>query len=85
MIERIKTTHMTRKEWLLERRKSVGGSEVGAILGLNQWASPYSVWANKTGRVPDAVPNEAMRQGTDLEEYVAKRFSEKSGLKGGAG
>ena len=81
MIERIKTTHMTRKEWLLERRKSVGGSEVGAILGLNQWASPYSVWANKTGRVPDAVPNEAMRQGTDLEEYVAKRFSEKSGLK----
>lgn len=81
MIERIKTTGMSRDEWLQERRKSIGGSEIGSILGLNKWASPYSVWANKTGRVPDTEPNEAMRQGIDLEYYVAKRFMEKSGLK----
>lgn len=81
MIERIKTTGMSREAWLAERRKSVGGSEVGAVLGLNPWASPYSVWANKTGRLPDAEPNEAMRQGTDLENYVARRFMEASGLR----
>lgn len=81
MIKRIKTSGMSRNEWLQERRKSIGGSEIGAILGLNKWASPYSVWANKTGRIPDQEPNESMRQGTDLEDYVARRFMEKSGLK----
>ena len=81
MVERIKTTGMSRNDWLQERRKSIGGSEIGAVLGLNKWASPYSIWANKTGRVPDAEPNEAMRQGADLEDYVARRFVEKSGLK----
>ena len=83
MITKIKTTGMSREEWLEERRKSIGGSDLGAILGLNKWSSPYAVWANKTGRVPDAEPNEAMRQGTDLEDYVAQRFMEKSGLKVG--
>lgn len=81
MIERIKTSDMTRAEWLEERRKSIGGSEIGAILGLNPYASPFSVWANKTGRLPDAEPNEAMRQGADLEDYVARRFSELTGLR----
>lgn len=81
MITKIKTAGMSRAEWLEERKKSIGGSEIGAILGLNPWASPYSVWANKTGRTPDAEPNEAMRQGTDLEDYVARRFAELSGLK----
>jgi putative phage-type endonuclease len=81
MIEKISTVNLSRSQWLEERRKSVSGSEVGAILGLNQYASPFSVWANKTGRTPDAEPNEAMRQGTDLEGYVARRFTEASGLK----
>lgn len=81
MIERIKTSNMTRAEWLEERRRSIGGSEVGAILGLNPYAGPFSVWANKTGKVPDAEPSEAMRQGTDLEDYVARRFSERTGLR----
>lgn len=81
MITKIKTSDMSRSAWLAERRKSIGGSEVGAILGLNKYASAYSVWANKTGQVPDIEPNEAMRQGTDLEDYVAHRFAELSGWK----
>ena len=81
MIERIKTSDMTRAEWLEERRKSIGGSEIGAVLGLSPYAGPFSVWANKAGRMPDAEPNEAMRQGADLENYVARRFSERTGLR----
>lgn len=78
-IHRISTRRMTRAEWLEERRKSVGGSEIGAIMGLNPYSSPVSVWANKLGFVPDDEPNEAMIQGNDLEIYVAERFTRLTG------
>lgn len=55
MIIKIKTSDMSRADWLSERRKSIGGSEIGSILGLNKYASAYSVWANKTGRAPDIL------------------------------
>ena len=78
-IKKIKTP--SRESWLAERKKSLGGSDMGAVLGLNEYSSPYAVWADKTGRSPAKEQNEAMRLGVDLEDYVAKRFSEKSGLK----
>lgn len=81
MISKTNTKRMARDEWLAERRKSIGGSEIGAIMGLNKYQSPVSVWANKLGIVPDAEPNEAMIQGTDLEEYVAERFARLTGKK----
>lgn len=70
---------MSREEWLELRRHSIGGSDAAAIIGLSKWASPYTVWADKTGRLPDKPDTEAMRQGRDLEEYVAQRFSEAMG------
>ena len=54
---------------------------MGAVLGLNRFRSPYSVWADKTGKLPDAEDTEAMRIGRDLEPYVLRRFAEKSGLR----
>lgn len=81
MIHTISTANMSRDEWLAERKNSIGGSELGAILGLNPWCSPYTVWALKTGLITEPEDNEAMRQGRDLEEYVAQRFAEKSGYK----
>ena len=73
------TLSMSREEWLELRRHSIGGSDAAAIIGLSKWASPYTVWADKTGRLPDKPDTEAMRQGRDLEEYVAQRFSEATG------
>ena len=81
MIHKTSTRSMTREEWLAERRKSLGGSDMGAVLGMHRYSSPYAVWADKTGRIPDQEDNEAMRQGRDLEDYVARRFTEKSGKK----
>lgn len=75
-LTRIDTRSMSRNEWLALRKKSIGGSDAAGIIGLNQYATPYTVWANKTGRLPDAEDNEAMRQGRDLEDYVAKRWEE---------
>lgn len=78
-IRRISTKGMNRQEWLRLRRLSIGGSDAASIIGLNRWASPFSVWAEKTGRTPEKLDNEAMRQGRDLEEYVAFRFCEETG------
>lgn len=79
MITKIKTN--THEEWLEERKKSLGGSDVGAVLGMNTYSSPYTVWAEKTGKLPPFEGNEWTRLGNDLEHYVAQRFSEASGFK----
>lgn len=79
MMTKIPTAGMSREDWLRERRNSLGGSDIGAVLGLNKYATPYTVWAEKTGRLPPKEDSEAMRQGRDLEPYVAERFSERSG------
>lgn len=80
-ITAVSTLGMSREDWLQRRKGSIGGSDAAAIVGLSRWSSPYSVWADKTGRVPDKEDNEAMRQGRDLEEYVARRFTEATGKK----
>ncbi len=67
---------LDRKEWLEERRKSIGGSDAAALLGMNEWESPYSIWADKLGLLPEKEETEAMRIGRDLEEYVARRWME---------
>jgi putative phage-type endonuclease len=70
-----------REQWLELRRKGLGGSDAGAILGLNPYASAFQVYCDKLGLLEDQPDNEAMRQGRDLEDYVARRFSEKEGKK----
>lgn len=72
----------TRDEWLEDRMQGIGGSDAGAVLGFTQYKSPYTLWCEKTGRIDSDVPdNEAMRQGRDLEQYVAERWMEATGKK----
>lgn len=78
---KIPTTNMSHDEWLEHRQKSIGGSDASTIIGLNPWSSPYTVWADKLGKIPPKEDNEAMRQGRDLEAYVAERFCERMGKK----
>lgn len=79
----ISTANMSREEWLQRRMKSIGGSDAGAILGLcnDKYASPMTVWGDKTGRIPPKEDTEAMRIGRDLEDYVAQRWCEATGKK----
>jgi putative phage-type endonuclease len=58
-------------------RSGVGGSDVGAILGLNPWESAYTRWAKKTGAISDEVrDNTAMRLGREFEPAILKMFAE---------
>lgn len=70
------TLNMSHGEWLQQRRKGIGGSDAGALCGVNPYASPVTVYLDKAGQLPEKEDSEAMRVGRDLEEYVAKRFAE---------
>lgn len=76
-----KTLEMPRDEWLELRRKGIGGSDAAAIVGLDRWRSAFDVYADKVGLKQEEPDNEAMRQGRDLEGYVASRFAEVTGKK----
>lgn len=75
------TRTLTHDEWLALRRTGIGGSDAGAIMGVSPYKGAFSVWADKQGKLPPLEDNEAMRQGRDLENYVARRFAEASGLR----
>ena len=75
------TKNMDRNEWLKIRKTGLGGSDAGAVCGLNPYVSPMAVYRDKVSDETDMGDNEAMRQGRDLEEYVAQRFTEETGLK----
>lgn len=63
----------------LELRKTgIGGSEVAAILGLDDFSSPYKVWLAKTGRESSSVDNKYTRAGTILESAVAEFFEQQT-------
>ncbi len=81
MYKTVSTLGMDRSEWLRLRRTGIGGSDAGAICGLNPYVSAMSVYKSKVSDDVDDEDNESMRQGRDLEEYVAKRFCEATGLK----
>lgn len=77
----ISTKELSHEEWLRYRKQGIGGSDAGAICGLNPYVSPMSVFYEKTSSEIEDYDNESMRQGRDLEEYVARRFMEETGLK----
>lgn len=76
-----KVNEISREEWLDLRRRGLGGSDAATILGLNPWSSRLALYADKKGLLPEKEDNEQMRQGRDLEDYVAKRWEEATGKK----
>lgn len=67
-------------EWYEARRKSLGASEVAAALGFSSWQSAYSLWAEKTNRLPHPAANAAMRLGSMLEPVILDEFEREKGL-----
>lgn len=81
MYTKISIAGMDRKEWLELRKTGIGGSDAGAICGLNPYSSPMKVYQDKTGGEAEEQDSEAVRTGHDLEDYVAGRFTEATGIK----
>jgi len=70
----------TRAEWLQERRRGIGGSDVAAILGLSSWRTPLDVYLDKTGqRVDRDEDNPAMYWGRTLEPVIRQHYADTTG------
>lgn len=81
MYEKISLKGVCHQEWLNLRKTGIGGSDAGAVCGLNPYSSAMKVFRDKISDTVEEADNEAMRIGHDLEDYVAKRFMEATGLK----
>lgn len=68
-----------REEFLLKRRAGLGGSDIGAILGLSPYRTPVDVWMEKTGKAEPQAETLQMRFGTYAEEFVAREYTAKTG------
>lgn len=82
MLERISTLGLIpgSDEWRAVR-KGIGGSQVGSIVGLNPYQSAYSLWCEMTGRTKPFTGNLATEVGQWMEQFVANKFEEKTGLR----
>ena len=81
MYDKIPISKMSHEEWLALRKTGLGGSDAGAVCGLNPYSSPMKVFRDKTTEETEEPDSEAVRIGHDLEQYVAERFMEATGLK----
>lgn len=77
----VSTLNLDKREWLKYRKSGIGGSDAGAVCGLNPYRTAMQVYQDKVSKEIEEVDNEAMRQGREFEDYVAKRFMEATGKK----
>ena len=70
----------TREEWLALRRTGLGGSDAGAIIGVNPWRTAVDVWLDKTGMAQPFEGNDATYWGNQLEDLVAREYAKRTGM-----
>lgn len=68
-----------RQEWLRHRESGIGSSEVGTILGLNPFETPYQLWRRKKGLDAPKQENFAMKAGHYLEDAVSLFYRDETG------
>lgn len=69
----------SREAWLELRKGGIGSSDVGTILGLNPYQTPYQLWRQKKGLDPRNEETFAMRAGHYLEDAVSMFYSDATG------
>ena len=63
-----------------DRSKYIGGSDIGALLGLSPFKSPLAVWMEKTGKEVKALDSLPLRFGSFVEEFVANEYAKATGF-----
>jgi len=69
----IATYPVPNEKWNQLRRTGIGGSDAGAIMGANPYASPLTVWMEKTGRESaESLTSENAEVGTIFEPFIRR-------------
>lgn len=65
-------------EWLHQRTKGIGGSDVASIMGLSPWRTPAQTWLEKTGRAqPEDISDKPyIKFGNIMEPLIGKWYQE---------
>jgi len=66
-----------REEWLKNRFKGIGGSEISAVVGCNPYLDNVTLWEYKTGRrKPEDISDKPyVLYGTNAEEHLRALFA----------
>lgn len=64
---------MSKEEFLENRRKGIGGSDIAAILGMDKYKTPFKVWYDKVFGSP-RFENKYTKAGIYLEDSVCQMF-----------
>jgi len=72
-----------RAAWLAARKLGLGGSDAAAALGFSDYKTPFELWQEKRGEVPDEdlSDNPFVEWGNRLEDVISDAYSEKTGQK----
>lgn len=68
------------QDFSVDRSKYIGGSDIGAILGLSKFRTPVEVWMEKTGKETKQLDSLPLRFGSFAEEFVACEYSRATGI-----
>ncbi|MEI7673699.1 MAG: YqaJ viral recombinase family protein [Deltaproteobacteria bacterium] len=66
-------------QWLEERRRGIGGSDVSAILGMNPWRTAFQVYQEKRKEVSDWQGNKVTDWGKRMEPAIRQWYSDATG------
>ena len=70
---------LNNQDFTQDRTKYLGGSDIGAILGLSPYKTALDVWLEKTGKHTNQVDNLPIRFGTFAESFVASEYARATG------
>lgn len=63
------------EEWLQLRKEGIGGSDIGALMNLNEYASPLKIYKQKVEDwVEDLSSNVYIKKGKDLEDFILQNY-----------
>jgi putative phage-type endonuclease len=65
-------------DWIKARKRGIGGSDSGAVLGVNKYKSNVQLWEEKTGRQEpaDLSNNAAVQFGKFAEPHLRELFKQ---------
>ena len=66
---------LNNQDFTRDRHLYLGGSDIGAILGLSPYRTPLEVWMEKTGKTTNQIDNLPIRFGNFAEDFVAKEYA----------